>query len=245
MIDAFGGSATVCLNMEHRHRLYNESNYHVFKMVEMLAQTHPKNLLRRIKAVVKRFALTSLSENQYYDFREYANRRYDPVLFYILHRHAHSNLIRFNGNAGFNAPFGKRGLIGKFDQLEQELTDFHERMHQVKLVNMRYADLLNCIKGQLDKTFIYLDPPYLASGANVYDSWSEELDIKLMNNLDHLDSMNVSWMMSNVLTHRHFENKRLGKWAKKYRLIDVDKTYSLANAQQDSHSTREVIIVNY
>ncbi|WOL24606.1 DNA methyltransferase [Yersinia phage fHe-Yen9-02] len=245
MIDAFGGSATVVLNMDTKHRLYNESNFHVFKIIELFARTDPKKTLSKIRRVIKRFDLTTDNDEQYYEFRSYANRRYDPLLFYILSRHAHSNMIRFNGNDGFNAPFGKRSLIGKMDVLEREVVEFYDRMHNVQLSNSRYAELLNRISHQLDSTFIYLDPPYLASGANIYDSWSEELDIKMMANLDALDAKNVKWMMSNVLTHRHFENKRLARWAKNYRLIDVDKTYSLANAQQDSHSTREVIIVNY
>lgn len=249
LIDAFGGSATVVLNMPHTRRVYNELNPHVYEIVRLLASEDPKRTLSRIKRVVKRWSLTNSNEWAYDNFRDHVQKKQDPLLNYIAHRHAHSNLLRFNQSGEYNVPFGDRGLIGKFDDLEQELVQFHSAMQGVHVVNYTYTDLLNKLRKQLNSsTIVYFDPPYLASGAAAYGSkWTEIDEIKLLHVLEWLTQQGVLWMLSNVVQHRHFENKMLKKWLKK-NAVNVyypSKTYAMANAQDDSHSTVEILATNY
>lgn len=248
MIDAFGGSATVVLNMPHLHRLYCESHTQVFNIVDALAANDPRKTMQKIKRLVNKWCLTNSSEQQFLDFRAHVNRKPDPIAHYVLHRHAHSNLLRFNQNGEFNVPFGDRGLIGKWDSVEQEIYTFHYNMLGVRRVNMRYGELLRRVRNSLDsKTFIYFDPPYLASGANCYDKWTVEYEQQLLRNLERLTELGVKWMLSNVTQHRHFRNDVLIKWLKqnKIRVVYPDKTYALANLHGDSHSTVEIIAMNY
>lgn len=248
MIDAFGGSATVVLNMPHTHRIYCESHQHVFNIVDALAANDPHKTVQKIKRVVKKWCLTNSSERQFLEFRDHVNKRPDPIGHYILHRHAYSNLLRFNQDGEFNAPFGDRGLIGKWDSVEQEIYTFYYNMVGVRRVNMRYGKLLQCVRSSLNHdTFIYFDPPYLASGANCYDKWSLAYECQLLRNLERLTELGVRWMLSNVTQHRHFRNDVLVKWLKKnkIRVVYPNKVYSLANGQQDNHSTVEIIAMNY
>lgn len=248
MIDAFGGSATVVCNMNQPHRIYCESHQHVYNIIKVLCDAEPSQTVARIRRIVRQWCLTNSNPDQYFAFRAHANQRRDPLMYYILHRHAHSNLIRFNQSGEFNTPFGNRGLIGRWEELEREIYQFYYAMQGVRLVNMRYGDLLNKVKSSLNEnTFIYFDPPYLASGANAYDGWSVELELKLLRNLEHLTRMGVRWMLSNVVRHRHFENKLLEQWLRKnkIRVVYPQKSYAFANAQQDSHSTVEIIAMNY
>lgn len=248
MIDAFGGSATVVLNMDHRRRMYCESYQPVFEIVDTLASVEPHLTVNKVKRLVKRWKLDKHSPDNFFAFRDHANNSRDPLMFYILHRHAHSNLLRFNQDGEYNVPFGNRGIADKMEDVEREIYTFFYNMQDVQRVNARYGQVLLDSRSKLNhKTFIYFDPPYLASGANCYDSWSEKYEHQLLRNLERLTVMGVKWMLSNVTQHRHFRNDVLIKWLKKnkIRVVYPNKTYALANLHGDSHSTVEIIAMNY
>ncbi|QZE55887.1 hypothetical protein pEaSNUABM52_00029 [Erwinia phage pEp_SNUABM_52] len=247
-IDAFGGSGTVCLNMPQPFRVYNELSPQVFEIVKMLSEQDPKKTLSQIKRVVKHWALTNSSETSYDDFRVHVQKKRTPLLHYVAHRHSHSNMLRFNQQGIYNVPFGARGLIGKFDELEHELVQFHERMQGVHLTNLRYNDLLGKVHNQLNSnTFCYFDPPYLASGAMQYGKWTERNERNLLSMLEHLTRLGVPWMLSNVVEHRHFKNDLLKRWLKRCAttVLYPNKTYALANGQGGSHGTVEILAMNY
>lgn len=248
MIDAFGGSATVAINMPQSFRVYNELSTPVFEIVQLLATQDPKKTLSQIKRVVKKWCLTNSSEKNYDAFREYVQKKRSPLLHYVAHRHAYSNLLRFNQKGIYNVPFGDRGLLGKFDEVEVELTDFYNRMQGVHLTNMRYNQLLAKVYTQLNSnTFCYFDPPYLASGAMQYGKWTERNEQNLLATLAWLNKQGCPWMLSNVIQHRHFTNDLLKRWLKKHAttVLYPNKSYALANGQKDSHSTIEILAMNY
>lgn len=250
MIDAFGGSGVVTANMPFKSRLYIEKHPQVFDVVKFMAQNKPKATISRIKRTLTKFALTNSSEAQFENLKVYANERDDPLLFYILHRHAHSNLLRFNLKGEFNTPFGDRGLLHRMEEVAGEITKFCELMEGVQFHCGSYTQVIQELhrRKQLDKkTFFYFDPPYLASGANTYAKWTEEDELRLLNNLTGLTKRNVRWMLSNVTEHRHFKNQHLIKWLKKnpVKVHKIDKHYCLANSHRDSHGTKEIIVTNY
>lgn len=248
MIDAFGGSATVCLNMPQKFRVYNELSPQVFEIVKMLAEQDPKKTLGQVKRLVKHWCLTNSNEQNYDAFRTVVQKKRTPILHYVAHRHSHSNMLRFNQQGIFNVPFGDRGLIGKFDELENELRVFHELMQGVHMTNMKYNKLLARVQDKLDcNTFCYFDPPYLASGAMQYGKWTERDENNLLSVLEALNRRGVPWMLSNVLSHRHFENTILKRWLKKHAttVLYPNKSYALNNGQSGSHSTVEILAMNY
>lgn len=174
------------------------------------------------------------------------NAKDDPLRYWILVRHAHSNLLRFSRKTGFNVGFGSRSILDRLGPVEEELHAFQMAMERVTIHGSTYGQVLKGLsRRNIEKGFFYFDPPYLASGAHAYGSWTVEDDRKLMANLDILDSIGAKWMMSNVFRHRHFVNKPLKKWARNYHVQTVDMTYMFSNAYADNHSTEEVIITNY
>lgn len=252
MIDAFGGSGVVTANMPFKSRLYIERHEQIFEIVKHLAQSDPKKVMRRIKQTVTKWALTNSNEKQFEAFKKYANEKKDPLYFYILQRHAYSNLLRFNLSGEFNTPFGDRGLLNRFDEVESELLKFNELMGNVQFHCGSYTEVIHELhnRKQLNaKTFFYFDPPYLASGANTYAKYGEEDEQRLLNNLAGLTKRNVRWMLSNVTEHRHFKNQLLINWLKKnkkdVKVHKIDKHYCLANSHRDSHGTKEIIVTNY
>jgi len=248
MVDVFGGSATVCANMPQKFRVYNELSPQVFEIVKMLVEQDPKKTLGQVKRLVKHWCLTNSNEENYDAFREVVQKKRTAILHYVAHRHAHSNMLRFNQQGIYNVGFGDRGLIGKFDELEDELTTFHSHMQGVHLTNMKYGKLLSRLGSQLNcNTFCYFDPPYLASGAMQYGKWTEANERNLLATLEQLNRLGVPWMLSNVTEHRHFSNDLLKRWLKKHAttVLYPNKSYAMNNGQSGSHGTVEILAMNY
>lgn len=245
-IDVFGGSAVVTANLPHAKRLYNELSPHVFDIVDWLS-TEPIKNYRAIERMVKKYDLSRENETQFLNFRTRINKVPTPLGHYVAHRFAHSNLLRFNLSGMFNAPFGKREI--DFKQLRIELTQFAASMHSVKKTNLDYVQLFKQQHRILDSnTFVYLDPPYYASGAMQYGTWGEWQERQLLHCLDVLDSYGCRFMLSNVFSHRGFENPYLMQWAeaRKHRTIHLDVDYQMARAyDQTDNKTDEVLIMNY
>lgn len=95
--------------------------------------------------------------------------------------------------------------------------------------------------------FIYLDPPYLASSYK-YTGWSEEDEKRL---LDWIDTLNCKWALSNTLVSGDEKNSLLDTWSKKYKVVELDKSYrkwatkGKSSAQKEIKETREIIVMNY
>ena len=100
--------------------------------------------------------------------------------------------------------------------------------------------------------FIYCDPPYLITtgsyndGNRGFKDWGEAEEKKLLEYLDHLNSLGIRFVLSNVLYHKNMENKMLVEWSKKYNVIYVDKKYYNCNYHLKSKDTKtvEVLITN-
>ena len=69
--------------------------------------------------------------------------------------------------------------------------------------------------------FVYMDPPYLASGFK-YEGWTEEDEQNL---LDWIDGLPCNWALSNAFVYGTKSNLLLQKWAQKKTIINIDKKY--------------------
>lgn len=248
-IDAFGGSATVCANLPNLHRIYNELSPTTYNIVHLLANMTPIQLYRKVMNIVVQFGLTRDDKDAYLKFRDHVTANPTPLNVYVIHRFAHNCMIRFGKTNGkFNSDFGKRQIDP--DRLLEELTLFHGRMHSVHYFNGSYETVLKTVKKSLGRdTFVYLDPPYYASGAMVYEGgWSPDRERRLLHVLDELDKTGTKFMLSNILKHRDRTNPLLIDWIKqrKHRTIHLDINYSYGRTYDPSDAgTDEVIVMNY
>lgn len=245
-IDVFGGSGVVCANLKHKRRVYNDFDYKVMHLVLMLSKNSPESNLKNFRRIIKKYELDRTNEEGFFELRSDYNKGFNPSLLYVLHRYAHSNMIRHNSKNEFNVGFGKRQVDDW--KLEQEIYQFFYAMNDVDVNCLDFANLLKHYKSKLNSsTFVYFDPPYLASGDMQYSGgWSEEQEEHLLHCLSVLRKNNVPFMLSNVLRHRDKENKLLIKWSKKERVKThhIKMDYNLARAyDQSDNGTDEVLIL--
>lgn len=252
--DVFGGSGTVAMNMSSKIVHYNELDPMVYGVLKHLKHApSAKKIIALLDATIKKYRLSAVNEDAYYEFRDkHYNKNPSMFLLWVLSKHAFSSLIRFNGKGGFNLPFGKRSPQRSVSR-NQWIEDFWQRLQNLRMHNKGYLQYVKeaHVKAT-SKDIFYFDPPYLASGANVYKGhWTQADDDKLQALCDFLDSKGLRFVMSNVFQHRGHVNHNLMRWSKQYTVYfpkfrTTGEAYSLNRAYDTKpNETIEVLIKNF
>lgn len=251
--DVFGGSGTVAMNIGSKIVHYNELDKMVYGIIKHLkhAPDH-KKIISLLDKTIAKHRLSATNVKAYEDFVRFYNKNPSMFLLWVLSKHGFSSLIRFNNSGQFNLPFGKRSPQ-KSGSRNQWIQDFWERLQKIRLHNKTY---LQYVKDALpvanDKHVFYFDPPYLATGANVYKGkWTQVDDDKLMSLCDFLNSRGLKFVLSNVFQHRGHKNEKLIRWSKQYtvhfpKFKTTGEAYSLNRAYDTKpNETIEVLIKNF
>ena len=103
-----------------------------------------------------------------------------------------------------------------------------------------------------DNSFVYVDPPYLASMAtyNENDGWNEAKERKLLSFLNELHKQRIKFALSNAITNNGKTNEILKEWVEnnkdEYKVHHLNFSYSNSNYQRKgTKDTDEVLITNY
>ena len=253
----FGGSGTVSVNMTDKFRriTYNELDPNIYEIVKFFKNTDPDQLCEAYEFYVNYWNLGKTREEEYYKFRE--NYRENPHIFklFVLSKHSFSSLIRFN-NGVFNMPWGRRG--GPSTVLFRTIRKYNELLQGIKLSNKCYQDYLKyCFdKGEeyCDRSIFYFDPPYYASGANVYaPPWSKVEEKAFIKTLDSLNERGIKFVLSNTLRHRNKKNPYLKRFIKQNNFTVIcpsfgtkGQGYTLNRATDTiDNQTHEILLKNF
>lgn len=239
-VDLFGGSGTVAANINSDTVIYNEFDEHIYNIVKFLIETPDTVVLTEVQNIIKEYALSAEDKQAYYNYRDVFNRSYSTVALFVLSCFSFSNLIRFNSSGIFNVPFGQR----KFSKNTiVNVQNFYQAFQNknIKLYNLDFSAV-----PLTDDSFVYVDPPYLNSGAiyNEQGGWNITEEERLRSYLDELNQRGVRWALSNDLS----KNPTLYDWAvDKYKIIYVEMDYSSSfyNTKTQKGETKEVLIINY
>lgn len=273
-VDLFCGGGNVGINVPCNRVLFNDNNSIIRYMFGTFKNMDKEETFRLIDSIIKEYGLSDSDKfgYEYYgcnsadglskyntngylrlrdDFNKMQNKDYGYyITLYVLIVYSFNNQIRFNRKGEFNLPAGKRDFNRK---MREKLSAFIDRLKSgdYTFESNDFREISD--EDWNDKTFVYVDPPYLITCAtyNEQDGWNEELEKELLNYLDKLNDRGIRFALSNVLQTKGKENKILLDWVNrnigKYRVIYLDYTYSNSNyhTKDRTSKTDEVLIVNY
>lgn len=273
-VDLFCGGGNVGINVPCNRVLFNDNNSIIRYMFGTFKNMDKEETFRLIDSIIKEYGLSDSGKYgyEYYgynsadglskyntdgylrlreDFNKMQNKDYGYyITLYVLIVYSFNNQIRFNRRGEFNLPAGKRDFNRK---MREKLSAFIDRLKSGDYIfeSNDFREISD--EDWNDKTFVYVDPPYLITCAtyNEQDGWNEELEKELLNYLDKLNDRGTRFALSNVLQSKGKENKILLDWVNrnigKYRVIYLDYTYSNSNyhTKDRTSKTDEVLIVNY
>ena len=273
-VDLFCGGGNVGINIPCNRVLFNDNNSIIRYMFGTFKNMDKEETFRLIDSIIKEYGLSDSDKfgYEYYgcnsadglskyntngylrlrdDFNKMQNKDYGYyITLYVLIVYSFNNQIRFNRKGEFNLPAGKRDFNRK---MREKLSAFIDRLKSgdYTFESNDFREISD--EDWNDKTFVYVDPPYLITCAtyNEQDGWNEELEKELLNYLDKLNNRGIRFALSNVLQSKGKENKLLLDWVNrnigKYRVIYLDYTYANSNyhTKDRTSKTDEVLIVNY
>ena len=273
-VDLFCGGGNVGINVPCNRVTFNDNNELLRFMFGTFKNLDKQVTFETIDAIIERYGLSNTDKNGYEfygcnsaeglaayngprylklrdDFNHHTNLEYNYyVTLYVLIVYAFNNQIRFNRKGEFNLPVGKRDFNKK---MREKLSAFIDRLKSgdYTFTSYDFRELPN--DDWNDKTFVYVDPPYLITCAtyNEQDGWNETLEKELLSYLDSLNERGIRFALSNVLYSKGKENKILLDWIDKnigrYRVIYLDYNYANSNYQTKDKTSKaeEVLIVNY
>lgn len=273
-IDLFCGGGNVGINAPCNKVIFNDNNSLLRFVFGTFKNMDKQATFELIDNIIEKYGLSNTEKYgyEYYgcnsaeglakynsesflklreDFNRNTNLDYNYyITLFVLIVYAFNNQIRFNRKGEFNLPVGKRDFNKK---MREKLSSFIDRLKSgdYKFESYDFRELPN--EEWNDKTFVYVDPPYLITCAtyNEQDGWNETLEKELLKYLDNLHERGIRFALSNVLHSKGKENKLLIEWINnnigKYRVIYLNYTYSNSNYQTKDRTSKtdEVLIVNY
>lgn len=138
------------------------------------------------------------------------------------------------------------GAVGPLDFSKRARQKFDEHLECMRGRDLSWVtgDFTSVEPGPSD--FVYMDPPYLASGFK-YGGWKKQDEERL---LAWVDQLPCQWALSNVVSSGDRTNSILVDWAAQYHVTYLDKGYRKWGRQGEVSSGRdkkhqEVLVTNY
>lgn len=272
VVDLFCGGCNVGINVNCNKVQFNDSNKYLMGLLDTFRRLSKEEVFQWLYSAIEKYNLSLVSENgyEYYGCEsskglgEYNKEGYNKLrkdfnsrteqddeyflMLYLLIVYSFNNQLRFNKKGEFNLPVGKRDFNAK---MQEKLAVFLDRIKSgdYGFTNGDFREI--SLDDFTDKSFFYVDPPYLITCAtyNEQDGWTEDDEYDLLSYLEQLDKKGIRFALSNVLESKGKKNQILADWIKRnenFKAIQLDYDYSNSNYHTKREGvTREVLVVNY
>lgn len=175
--------------------------------------------------------------------QDFNNNKSDYLKLYLLLIYGFNHMIRFNSSGNFNLPVGN---VDFNNNVYMALNDYlgFIKSHEVEFYNMDYISFLEKIKID-EKSYVFLDPPYLISMSEYNKLWNEKREDELCDYLDELNRKGIKFGITNLITHKGKTNHTFLKWSKKYNAFNVKSNYISFNDNSIKDKSIELYVFNY
>ncbi|MDQ3632906.1 MAG: Dam family site-specific DNA-(adenine-N6)-methyltransferase [Acidobacteriota bacterium] len=205
-VEPFMGTGVVAFNIRPKNALLCDSNPHLIKFYEALKNKEVTSEKVNEFLTDEGKKLFKSDGEYYYEVRERFNQKGSLLDFLFLNRSCFNGMMRFNKKGGFNVPFCKKP--NRFAQsLVTKITNQVKNIsHIIETGNyeFKHQDFKSSLQEIKSDDLVYSDPPYIGRHVDYFDSWSEEEEIILNN---ELVSSDAKFIMSTWLSNKYRTNE--------------------------------------
>ena len=243
-IEPFMGSGVVGFNIAPKNAIFADVNPHIINFYNEIKE-------KKITSSIVRDFLKQEGENlkekgadYYYNVRERFNSTHNSLDFLFLNRSCFNGMMRFNKNYNFNVPFGHK--IERFSKAYITKIVNQVNFIETKLEFSNWKFLCQSFEKTISEaavnSFIYCDPPYIGRNVDYYDSWNEELELKLY---DELNKKDVKFMLSTWDNNKYRKNEYIEKIWSSCNKITKEHFYFIGAKEENRNSIIEALLINY
>ena len=249
-VDLFSGGCNVSINVNANRIICNDINKKIIELFEVFKNTELSDILHQIKMRIAEYNLSKENEVGFKNFRDFYNVTQNPIDLYTLTCYSFNYQFRFNNDLEYNNPFG-RNRSRFSENMEHNLIAFVSKLKKLNIEFLSKDFTQISLDSLTPEDLIYCDPPYWITtgtyndGNRGFKDWKVEQEYALYNYLDNADKRGIKFALSNVIEHKGKINEILHKWAKKYKIIDLNYNYSNSSYNTKKGDSREVLIINY
>ena len=245
-VEPFFGSCVVPLNLQPPKALLCDSNLHIVNLYRDIQ-------LRKIGAAsVREFltdqgaALREKGEDYFYEVRERFNSSGSSLDFLFLNRSCFNGVMRFNKKGLFNVPFCR-----KPDRFAQAyVTKISNQVAAISAViaqadwEFRVSGFKETLSEVTEDDLVYADPPYAGRHVDYFNSWSEQDEEDLGNQLARLPCGFIlsTWHSNEFRTNLAIE----AKWsAGRFHIFTKEHFYHVGSSEDLRHPMIEALVTNF
>ena len=242
--EPFMGSGVVGLNLAPKYAVFADTNPYVIALYNEIKSGQINSYIVREFLEKEGGLLKEKDEKHYYYIRDRFNEQHNPLDFLFLNRSCFNGMIRFNKNYKFNVPYGHKperfakAYVTKIvNQVKRLETIFPQNDWQFKCQSFEET-----IKEASEGDFIYCDPPYIGRHVDYYDSWDEEHEILLR---DELYASGAKFILSTWDENKYRKNEYIDSvWKDCYKL-NQEHFYHVGAREKNRGSMLEALLMNY
>jgi DNA adenine methylase len=254
-VEPFFGAGALYWYLNNKTNIINDIDYDLINFLNILKSDEEKNLTIMINQMEEKISeITKLEKNGDIDFREAKTERgYFYYLwrdkdrskglenlsnlerafrFYFVNQWAFNGMRRFNSRGEFNIPYGN------YKQIKVQHTKEHLDLLKNTEINCGdYKEII--LKNDVEKTFIFLDPPYTREFKEYSheNSFGEEQQIELFEVFQKCKKSSVMLIINkDDFTEQLYKN---------YIKDEYDFKYSTNIKNRYSNEVKHLIITNY
>ena len=242
--EPFMGSGVVGLNLAPKRAVFADTNPYVIELYNQIKDGKITSYIVREFLEKEGKVLAEKDDIHYYYIRDRFNEEHNPLDFLFLNRSCFNGMIRFNKSYKFNVPYGHKperfakAYVTKIvNQVKRLETIFPENDWKFKCQSYEET-----IREASIGDFIYCDPPYIGRHVDYYESWDEEKEVILR---DELLASGAKFMLSTWDENKYRKNEYIETVWKGCHKLTQEHFYYVGAKESNRNSMMEALLMNY
>ena len=255
-IEPFVGGCNIAPNIDSKYYWFNDKSIHIMCIYNIMKHYSSDYIVQSVKNLIGQYELTNKNKEGYLKLRNDFNSTPHNKTFtknielITLICYSFNNIIRFNSNNKFNAPFGERTFNPVLEKNIIELSNFIKEKnpkltaHSFKYFVEQFKKLYPQIK---ENIFIYLDPPYQGTDTSYNIGWGREQELQIIDLIIFCRNNNIKFGYSNAILNNIMPDsvKYIVENFKDINIIEINHSYKNSNHQRKlDKELKEVYITN-
>lgn len=184
-IEPFMGSGVVGFNIAPATAVFADTNPHIIEFYNQIKTGKITAYIVRQFLEEEGRILSQKDDRYYYEVRDRFNETHNSLDFLFLNRSCFNGMIRFNRNLAFNVPYGhkpQRFSKAYITKIVNQIAHVEELLKNNDWTFLCQS-FEQTIRAADPGSFIYCDPPYIGRHVDYYDSWNEQSELSLCQEL--------------------------------------------------------------